>query len=354
MFGPIPGQLAELARDPLAAFGAGVPASPLGETAAAPVAPTILPPGQAVAPPAGLNLSDIASDLMQGLNGRGSAGPTAGADPLTGIRGAVDDALEKLEQEMVKALQILGLSRKDAEAAASGLSRSIQDGTQSSGFQAQMMQVASSESLTTSSSGMSYSAAMQMQSASISFNADTGEFTATVTRVSIQVEVRTGSFVQSDPLILDLDGNGLDTLPPGKGVWFDLDADGKQDRTGWVGGRDALLALDRNLDGILNDGRELFGDQNGAEDGFSELAKFDDNGDGSISDEDGVFDGLLLVYGDGSVGNLREAGIEQIRFDARVTLNTQLAGGDLVAQAPFTRNDGSNGTVGEVLFNMLA
>ena len=66
----------------------------------------------------------------------------------------------------------------------------------------------------------------------------------------------------SDPLILDLDGDGIETVAHqgSRGAMFDLDADGIANGTGWVKSDDGILVLDRNGDGMINDGRELFGD----------------------------------------------------------------------------------------------
>lgn len=337
-----------------------------------------LPPGQSLAPsgtldpatvvtpstrgegggfgrptPDGLDLSRFARGLLLGGQGQGNA--VAGAQgPLGAIRSAVDDALEALREEVTKTLQILGLSRRDAEKAAAGLAGAVRSGTESVSFQAQMSSFAASESLIRTDGGMSYSASVSMERASISFNSETGEFTARVERVSLQVEIRTGSFVESDPLILDLDGNGTQILPPGKGTWFDLDGDGKEDRTAWVAGRDAFLALDRNGNGSIDNGKELFGDQNGAPSGFDELAKFDDNGDGRINAGDRVFDGLLLVYADGRTGSLRDAGVEDIRFDARIPLNQRVDGGTKVDSGQVTFADGRTGQIDEVWLDMMA
>lgn len=76
---------------------------------------------------------------------------------------------------------------------------------------------------------------------------------------------------------------------------FDLDADGRMDSISVPTGDDALLALDRNGNGRIDDGRELFGDQHGAVNGFAELARFDDNGNGRIDAADAVFDQLRLL-----------------------------------------------------------
>ncbi|NIY75696.1 hypothetical protein HED22_08580 [Thalassospira sp. HF15] len=168
----------------------------------------------------------------------------------------------------------------------------------------------------------------------------------------VSIEIR--RIYQQDPLILDLDGNGIDVTDVANGTQFDIDGDGDQDQTAWVSGGDALLALDRNGDGKINDGTELFGDQNGAKDGFAELAKYDDNQDGVIDENDAVFSSLVLLRADGSQTDLASEGIKSISLTMITPLDERLVGGDLVAKSGFTRADGSQGMVGEVLFDVEA
>ncbi len=168
----------------------------------------------------------------------------------------------------------------------------------------------------------------------------------------IRVEIT--QIFQQDPLILDLDGNGIDITSVEDGTRFDIDGDGTLDQTAWVSGADALLALDRNGDGKINDGRELFGDQNGAKDGFAELAKYDDNLDGVIDAADGVFSSLVLLGADGRQQSLSDAGIKSISLSLITPLDQRLIGGDLVAVSRFEREDGRDGQVGEVFFDVQA
>lgn len=168
----------------------------------------------------------------------------------------------------------------------------------------------------------------------------------------IRVEIT--QIFQQDPLILDLDGNGIDITSVEDGKRFDIDGDGTLDQTAWVSGADALLALDRNGDGKINDGRELFGDQNGAKDGFAELAKYDDNLDGVIDAADGVFSSLVLLGADGRQQSLSDAGIKSISLSLITPLDQRLIGGDLVAVSRFEREDGRDGQVGEVFFDVQA
>jgi len=100
--------------------------------------------------------------------------------------------------------------------------------------------------------------------------------------------------------VLDLDGNGITTLAAAEGVRFDLGATGTAAQVGWVGTGDALLAMDRNGDGLINDGRELFGsatqtaDGERAGHGYAAMALEDSNGDGVLSAADANWDKLRL------------------------------------------------------------
>ncbi|MBO3659067.1 hypothetical protein J5N55_13385, partial [Acinetobacter haemolyticus] len=106
---------------------------------------------------------------------------------------------------------------------------------------------------------------------------------------------------QTSPIIIDLDGNGIDTkrIKESK-VHFDLDNNGLLEKTGWIGGNDAFLALDLNNDKIINNGSELFGnntkitDGNYAKNGYEALKQYDENNDGKIDAEDSIWSKLVL------------------------------------------------------------
>ncbi|MBM3210809.1 hypothetical protein FJZ33_01215, partial [Candidatus Poribacteria bacterium] len=105
---------------------------------------------------------------------------------------------------------------------------------------------------------------------------------------------------RGDPLILDLDGDGVETFHVNDGAYFDHDGNGFAERTGWAGSDDGLLVWDRNGDGVINNGRELFGDQTilktgaRATNGFQALAEWDDNVDGKIDFSDSVWSNLKV------------------------------------------------------------
>ncbi len=61
------------------------------------------------------------------------------------------------------------------------------------------------------------------------------------------------------PLVVDLDGDGVETTTVEKGTHFDHDGNGFAERSGWVGKDDGLLVRDINNNGLIDDGTELFG-----------------------------------------------------------------------------------------------
>ncbi|MBK6559925.1 MAG: hypothetical protein IPG16_22950 [Comamonadaceae bacterium] len=81
---------------------------------------------------------------------------------------------------------------------------------------------------------------------------------ATLTAVGTIVDDEKTIYVT--PLVLDLNGDGITTQSISAGTEFDLLAGGRKIHTGWVSGGDGLLVLDRNHDGVINDGSELFGE----------------------------------------------------------------------------------------------
>ena len=119
--------------------------------------------------------------------------------------------------------------------------------------------------------------------------------------------------IPTSPLVLDLDGDGIETVGMASGIQFDLNNNGFCETVGWVGADDGLLALDRNGDGAITGGFELFGNNtllgNGsrAANGFLALAELDSNKDGFIDVGDDVFS-QLRVWRDASQNGESDAG----------------------------------------------
>jgi hypothetical protein len=102
----------------------------------------------------------------------------------------------------------------------------------------------------------------------------------------------------ASPLILDLDGDGVETIDKSAGIHFDHDGNQLDETTGWVGKDDGLLVWERNGNGQIDDGSELFGNQtriaNGSQaaNGFAALSDLDSNHDGKIDAADAAFSHL--------------------------------------------------------------
>ena len=93
-----------------------------------------------------------------------------------------------------------------------------------------------------------------------------------------------------DPLVINLEGNVAELQD--QTFLFDLDGDGEKEEISMLGKGSGYLALDRNGDGVINDGSELFGTKSG--DGFADLAAYDSDGNGWIDENDEIWDKLLI------------------------------------------------------------
>lgn len=93
-----------------------------------------------------------------------------------------------------------------------------------------------------------------------------------------------------DPLVINVDS--VNPSVTDQKFMFDLDSDGKEESISFAGTGSGFLALDKNGDGVINDGSELFGTKSG--DGFSDLAVYDEDGNGFIDDGDEVFSRLKV------------------------------------------------------------
>ncbi len=93
-----------------------------------------------------------------------------------------------------------------------------------------------------------------------------------------------------DPLVINYGGTAASLSS--ETFSFDLDFDGKMDQVHFAGEGSGFLALDKNGDGTINDGSELFGPNSG--NGFGELRAHDEDGNGWIDENDAVFSQLAV------------------------------------------------------------
>jgi len=174
------------------------------------------------------------------------------------------------------------------------------------------------------------------------------------------------SAILISPLVLDLNGDGIQTLSVTQGVNFDLNNDGKLDRAGWVAGGDALLVRDLNGDGRINDGGELFGegtvlsDGRKAKDGYEALSPLDSNLDGVIDANDAAWSSLKLwvdngngVNDQGELKSLSDLGITALSLNAQTS--AEVNNGNLIGlMGSYMTADGQTHTMGDVWFSVDA
>ena len=143
------------------------------------------------------------------------------------------------------------------------------------------------------------------------------------------------------------DGDGFEILDVEDGVYFDEDNVDLTEKTQWVDADDALLAMDLNGDGVINDGSELFGsstvlaDGSLAKTGFEALAQYDSNGDMVIDEQDEKFSEMLL-WQDGNTDGISQANelytLEKVGVES-ISLNSSVSSG--VNSADVTMADGA-------------
>ena len=98
------------------------------------------------------------------------------------------------------------------------------------------------------------------------------------------------SFTMCDPLVINLDTDVAELSD--QTFYFDIDGDGEKDEVSQLGKGSGYLALDKNGDGVINDGSELFGTASG--NGFADLAAYDEDGNGWIDENDAIWSKLKI------------------------------------------------------------
>lgn len=157
-----------------------------------------------------------------------------------------------------------------------------------------------------------------------------------------------------DPLVINLSGNPASFSD--QTFFFDLDADGKEEEIASLSAGNGFLALDKNNDGVINNGKELFGPQSG--DGFADLAAYDEDGNGWIDESDSVFKDLKIWTKDEDGGNrliaIGKAGVGAIYLGHTATefsLNkaaTNETQGIVRSTGIFLKENGETGTIQHV------
>jgi hypothetical protein len=161
-----------------------------------------------------------------------------------------------------------------------------------------------------------------------------------------RVTLDVGQPPATDPLVLNFES--ATTALGGTRMSFDLDLDGEADQVALPSAGSAFLAFDRNHNGKIDDGSELFGPASG--NGFAELAALDGDGDGWIDEDDAAFDQLRVWDGTGDPLTLAQAGVGAIHTGSAATPFT-LDGGVIQSTGVWLGEDGSAHTVQHVDLN---
>lgn len=156
-----------------------------------------------------------------------------------------------------------------------------------------------------------------------------------------------------DPLVLNFAGTAAQLTD--QRFSFDLDSDGQNDQINSLKSASGFLVFDRNNDGKINNGHEMFGPTSG--NGFSELSALDDDHNGWIDENDSAYDKLKVWQdaenGSGQLHSLADAGVGAIAighiatpFDIKTDDNALIA--QVRSSGIFLQHDGKAGTIQQI------
>lgn len=147
------------------------------------------------------------------------------------------------------------------------------------------------------------------------------DFSQTLEREFYQeqnINITLGAPELKDPLVINLNNDTLNLTD--QRFAFDIDADGVQDNIHFTQGNSGFLSLDKNQNGQIDDGTELFGALSG--NGFADLAQYDQDQNGFIDAGDEVYQQLSVLQKDAS-GNDRLSRLSDLGVGALYLGSTQ-------------------------------
>lgn len=173
-----------------------------------------------------------------------------------------------------------------------------------------------------------------------------------------------------DPIIIDLNKNKITSTKLNNTIYFDHDNNNFKEATSWIDKGDAFLALDKNSNGLIDNGNELFGNHtisntrfkytnNKATNGYEALKAYDLNGDNVIDSKDEIYDKLLLwkdsnqnaITDKGELIKLKDSGIVSIDLNYKNT-SIDEKGNTIKQSSTVTFEDGSTTIANDVWFKV--
>ena len=171
----------------------------------------------------------------------------------------------------------------------------------------------------------------------------------------------------NSPLVLDLNNNDkTSTSFFNSDSYFDLDNNTFKEKTAWLEKGDGFLALDKNANGVIDNGGELFGnhtllkDNTFASDGFEALKQYDTNNDNILDENDAIYNELLIwkdknsngISEEGELSTLSEENITSIKLDAnKIDLKDKETNNLITHTSTFTQ-DGTEKKIDDVWFKV--
>ena len=167
------------------------------------------------------------------------------------------------------------------------------------------------------------------------------------------LSIREGDGVRKDPLIINF--NGTSARLTDTKFSFDLNSDGNAEKISFVGAGSGFLALDKNGNGTIDNGSELFGTQSG--NGFADLSAYDSDGNDWIDENDAIYPELQAwsknATGENTLSALAKLNIGALYlgnvatpFDLKNSTND--LHGQVRSSGIYVRENGSAGTLQQI------
>ena len=166
---------------------------------------------------------------------------------------------------------------------------------------------------------------------------------------------------EKSPLVIDLNGDGIKTTSlSSSNVHFDMNNNGFAEKTGWISTSDGFLVIDKNHNGTIDNGSELFGNYSDStsENGFEALSNYDTNHDGKINIFDSSYYSIKVwqdknsngITDDGELYSLASLGIKSINTNYTET-NIDSNGNTIKQTSTITKFGGQSLDIADVWFD---